>query len=168
MFIPSLGQRRYFSALKYMTAVIGNSSSGIIEVPSFGIPTLDIGDRQKGRIAAESVVHCGYSTEEILGGLEKVVSLGHKTTATPYYKVGTCDAILDVIKTYPLNVLVQKQFYDIIETENCGKKLDFLMQEFNRETNTMCSKANDVTITQFALALKNEIEKIREQVQNVE
>jgi UDP-N-acetylglucosamine 2-epimerase len=65
MFIPSLGQRRYFSALKYMTAVIGNSSSGIIEVPSFGIPTLDIGDRQKGRIAADSVIHCGYSAEEI-------------------------------------------------------------------------------------------------------
>ena len=59
MFIPSLGQKRYFSALKYMTAVIGNSSSGIIEVPSFGIPTLDIGDRQKGRIAADSVIHCG-------------------------------------------------------------------------------------------------------------
>ena len=65
MFIPSLGQRRYFSALKHMTAVIGNSSSGIIEVPSFGIPTLDIGDRQKGRIAADSVIHCGYSKEEI-------------------------------------------------------------------------------------------------------
>ena len=114
MFIPSLGQRRYFSALKYMTAVIGNSSSGIIEVPSFGIPTLDIGDRQKGRIAADSVIHCGYSTEEIIGGLETVVSYDYKTVENPYYKVGTCDAILDVIKTYPLNGLVQKQFYDII------------------------------------------------------
>lgn len=114
MFIPSLGQRRYFSALKYMTAVIGNSSSGIIEVPCFGIPTLDIGDRQKGRIAADSVIHCGYSTEEIISGLETVVSYGYKTVENPYYKVGTCDAILDVIKTYPLNGLVQKQFYDII------------------------------------------------------
>lgn len=114
MFIPSLGQRRYFSALKYMTAVIGNSSSGIIEVPSFGIPTLDIGDRQKGRIAADSVIHCGYSAEEIISGLETVVSYGFKTVENPYYKVGTCDAILDVIKTYPLNGLVQKQFYDII------------------------------------------------------
>ncbi len=114
MFIPSLGQRRYFSALKYMTAVIGNSSSGIIEVPSFGIPTLDIGDRQKGRVAADSVIHCGYSAEEIISGLETVVSYGFKTVENPYYKVGTCDAILDVIKTYPLNGLVQKQFYDII------------------------------------------------------
>lgn len=113
MFITSLGQRRYFSVLKYMTAVIGNSSSGIIEVPSFGIPTLDIGDRQKGRIAADSVIHCGYSAEEIISGLEKVVSYNHKTVENPYYKVGTCNAILEVIKTYPLNSLVQKQFYDI-------------------------------------------------------
>ena len=113
MFISSLGQRRYFSALKYMKAVIGNSSSGIIEVPSFGIPTLDIGDRQKGRIAADSVIHCGYSTEEIKEGLKKVVAYGNKAIDNPYYKEGTCDAILNVIKTYPLDNLVQKQFYDL-------------------------------------------------------
>ena len=113
MFIPSLGQRRYFSALKYMTAVIGNSSSGIIEVPSFGIPTLDIGDRQKGRIAAYSVIHCGYSVDEIKDGLKKVVAYGHKFFENPYYKEGTCEAILNVIKTYPLDNLVQKQFYNL-------------------------------------------------------
>ena len=113
MFIPSLGQRRYFSALKYMTAVIGNSSSGIIEVPSFGIPTLDIGDRQKGRIAADSVMHCGYSTEDIKEGFKKVVAYGKKAINNPYYKKGTCDAILNVIKTYPLENLVQKHFYDL-------------------------------------------------------
>lgn len=113
MFIPSLGQRRYFSALKYMTAVIGNSSSGIIEVPSFGIPTLDIGDRQKGRIAADSVIHCGYSTEEIKDELNTVLAYGKKAIENPYYKEGTCDAILNVIKNYPLDNLVQKHFYDI-------------------------------------------------------
>ena len=113
MFIPSLGQRRYFSALKYVKAVIGNSSSGIIEVPSFGIPTLDIGDRQKGRIAADSVIHCGYSTEEIKEGITKVVKYTSKKIANPYYKEGTCDAILKVIKTYPLDHIVQKHFYDI-------------------------------------------------------
>ena len=113
MFIPSLGQRRYFSALKYMTAVIGNSSSGIIEVPSFGIPTLDIGDRQKGRIAADSVIHCGYSTEEIREGLSRLIVYGLRDVDNPYYKEGTCDAILNVIKTYPLENLVQKHFYDL-------------------------------------------------------
>lgn len=113
MFIPSLGQRRYFSTLKYMTAVIGNSSSGIIEVPSFGIPTLDIGDRQKGRIAADSVIHCGYSTNNIIEGLKKVLAYGHKMIDNPYFKDGTCDAILNIIKTYPLDNLIQKHFYDI-------------------------------------------------------
>ena len=113
MFIPSLGQRRYFSALMHMTAVIGNSSSGIIEVPSFGIPTLDIGDRQKGRIAADSVIHCGYSTEEIKDGLRKVAVYGYKAIDNPYYKESSCESILKVIKTYPLENLVQKHFYDI-------------------------------------------------------
>ena len=113
MFIPSLGQRRYFSALKYMKDVIGNSSSGIIEVPSFGIPTLDIGDRQKGRIAADSVIHCGYSTEEIKDGLAKVLSYQSKSIDNPYYKEGTCSAILNTIKNYPLDNLVQKHFYNL-------------------------------------------------------
>lgn len=60
------------------------------------------------------------------------------------------------------------QFRDIVKTEGVGKKLDFLMQEFNRETNTICSKSNDIEVTGYALSLKNEIEKIREQVQNLE
>ena len=60
------------------------------------------------------------------------------------------------------------QFREIAKTERTGKKLDFLMQEFNREANTICSKSNDVTVTGYALSLKNEIEKVREQVQNVE
>ena len=60
------------------------------------------------------------------------------------------------------------QFREIIKTEGSGKKLDFLMQEFNRETNTICSKSNDIDVTGFALNLKNEIEKVREQVQNLE
>ena len=113
MFIPSLGQRRYFSALKYVKAVLGNSSSGIIEVPSFGIPTLDIGDRQKGRIAADSVIHCGYLIDDIKEGLKKVATYQSKEVNNPYHKDGTCDAILSVIKTYPLDTIIQKHFYDI-------------------------------------------------------
>ena len=60
------------------------------------------------------------------------------------------------------------QFCEIIKTDGAGKKLDFLMQEFNRETNTICSKSNDIEVTNLALNLKNEIEKVREQVQNLE
>ena len=60
------------------------------------------------------------------------------------------------------------QFREICKEEMVGRKLDFLVQEFNRETNTICSKSNDIEITRLGLALKNEIEKVREQVQNVE
>ena len=60
------------------------------------------------------------------------------------------------------------QFREIITKNGEGKKLDFLMQEFNRETNTICSKSNDIEVTNLALNLKNEIEKVREQVQNLE
>ena len=60
------------------------------------------------------------------------------------------------------------QFKDIVKGQLAGKKLDFLMQEFNRETNTICSKSNDIEVTNLALSLKNEIEKVREQVQNLE
>ncbi len=60
------------------------------------------------------------------------------------------------------------QFCDIVKIDGSGKKLDFLMQEFNRETNTICSKSNDIEVTRYALSLKNEIEKVREQVQNLE
>ena len=60
------------------------------------------------------------------------------------------------------------QFRQIIKSKGSGKKLDFLMQEFNRETNTICSKSNDIEVTGYALELKNEIEKVREQVQNLE
>ena len=60
------------------------------------------------------------------------------------------------------------QFREIAKEKLVGRKLDFLVQEFNRETNTICSKSNDITITKLGLELKNEIEKIREQVQNVE
>lgn len=60
------------------------------------------------------------------------------------------------------------QFKEIVLNEGAGKKLDFLMQEFNRETNTICSKSNDIEVTSYGLSLKNEIEKIREQVQNLE
>ena len=117
MSIPSLGLRRYLSALRYVSAVVGNSSSGIIEVPSFGIPTLDIGDRQKGRMAAESVWHCGTRKEEIMKGLKVVLSDAFRRKAkvciNPYDKTDTVKNIFKVISSYPLDRLRQKKFYDI-------------------------------------------------------
>ena len=117
MAIPSLGLQRYLSALKCVSAVVGNSSSGIIEVPSFGIPTLDIGGRQKGRIAAESVVHCGNSKEEIADGLKTIFldefSQQAKMIINPYEKENTTLTILNIIKTISLNNLSRKQFFDL-------------------------------------------------------
>ncbi len=110
---PSLGLRRYLSALQFVKAVVGNSSSGIIEVPSFGIPTLNIGDRQKGRLAAESVVNCGTSKEDILAGLEKVLNAESKEIHNPYEGKNTTADILQVLKTYPLEGLIQKSFYNL-------------------------------------------------------
>ena len=72
----SLGVKRYLSVMKYAAAVVGNSSSGIIEVPSFGIPTLNIGDRQKGRISCESVYNTATDKTSVLLGLDKVLSKG--------------------------------------------------------------------------------------------
>lgn len=112
---PSLGLKRYLSALKYVKAVVGNSSSGIIEVPSFGIPTLDIGDRQRGRIAAESVYHCATDKDAIVEALQKVLAPGFikGKVANPYEGKDTVQDILNVIKSYPLDGLIQKRFYNL-------------------------------------------------------
>ena len=110
---PSLGLKRYLSALQFVKAVVGNSSSGIIEVPSFGIPTLNIGDRQKGRIAADSVINCGTSKKDILDGLDKVLNSGHTEIHNPYEGKNTTADILHVLKTYPLEGLIQKTFYNL-------------------------------------------------------
>ena len=109
----SLGLRRYLSTLQFVKAAVGNSSSGIIEVPSFGIPTLNIGDRQKGRLAADSVVNCGTSKEEIVEGLEKVLYAEQKIITNPYEGKSTTADILQVLKTFPLEGLIQKSFYNL-------------------------------------------------------
>lgn len=114
MALPSLGQLRYLSALQYVDAVVGNSSSGILEVPSFGKPTLNIGNRQKGRIAAGSVVNCGIGKEEIESGLKEVLFKTEPLSfKNPYEKIGTADQILQVIKSYPLSDLIRKSFYNL-------------------------------------------------------
>ena len=115
----SLGVKRYLSVMKYVGAVVGNSSSGIVEVPSFGIPTLNIGDRQKGRLVAESVVNCDTDKASVLKGLELALSNDFRKKAkgnkSPYDKPNTANAIFDIISTYPIEELNQKQFYDITQ-----------------------------------------------------
>ena len=113
----SLGLKRYLSTLQYVKAAVGNSSSGIIEVPSFGIPTLDIGDRQKGRLASQSVVHCGTSAAEVFTGLQRCLSpefqVAVKQFPNPYDKLGTARHIYEQLKSVDLTTLQQKHFYDL-------------------------------------------------------
>ena len=115
----SLGQKRYLSALKYCRIVIGNSSSGIIEAPSFGKPIINIGDRQKGRICADSVIKCGYTQQEIQQAMETALTEEFENKArncrNPYEKENTAANIISVIKDYLLNdkIKLKKGFYDI-------------------------------------------------------
>lgn len=113
----SLGLKRYLSALQYVTAVAGNSSSGLLEVPSVHIPTLNIGERQKGRTHGESVFDCGSDTNSIIAGLNTILSdefreVAYKA-ANPYEKENTAQNIFNVIATYPLDKLHQKIFYNL-------------------------------------------------------
>lgn len=114
----SLGQLRYLSALQFCSAVVGNSSSGIIEVPSFGIPTVNIGDRQKGRVHSKTVIDCGNSVQEIDLALNKALShefnreiSGYKN---PYEGERTSDKIIEVLREALNNGIdIKKKFYDV-------------------------------------------------------
>ena len=115
--IPSLGRIRYLSLLQFCVAVVGNSSSGLVEVPSVHIPTLDIGRRQHGRECGESVVHCGSSREEIARGLELVLSDAFRRVAAsapnPYFKENTPAIMAATILSREWHPYPQKKFYSI-------------------------------------------------------
>ena len=115
----SLGIRRYLSLMKYAEFVIGNSSSGIVEAPCFGIPTINIGDRQKGRLRADSVIDCEPEKEEICQSIEKACSMEFKKIAAnavhPYGDGDTAKNIIDTIKSFLNHIDLKKKFYDILE-----------------------------------------------------
>ncbi|MDD7794611.1 UDP-N-acetylglucosamine 2-epimerase [Clostridium sp. 'White wine YQ'] len=113
----SMGQLRYLSAMKYCTLVIGNSSSGILEAPSFNVPTVNIGNRQKGRIAAESVFDCNVEYEDIVNTINNSLEFKSENNKiiNPYYNGNTTDKILSIIKNYVLNNKIEnmKKFFDL-------------------------------------------------------
>ncbi len=114
----SLGMTRYLSALRYCEMVIGNSSSGIAEAPSFQVPTVNIGNRQLGRIRAESVIDCGNSVGDICTAIGKAKILKEKgmlqKIKNPYEKSGTSEKIFTEIKKFLLQSnMLEKRFYDI-------------------------------------------------------
>lgn len=115
----SLGMKRYLSSVKFAEFVIGNSSSGIIEVPSFKIPTINIGDRQKGRIQADSVINCEPNQLSIRGAIKKALSRNFRQSLihmkNPYGDGNTSDKIVNITRDYLINnkMCLQKKFYDM-------------------------------------------------------
>ncbi|WP_187647908.1 UDP-N-acetylglucosamine 2-epimerase [Nitrosophilus labii] len=114
----SMGQLRYLSALQFVDAVVGNSSSGLLEAPSFKIGTINIGDRQKGRTKAKSVIDCKPKKEDIRKAFEKLYSTDFqerlKSVKNPYEQNELpSKKIVKTIKSFDLKNLLKKEFYDI-------------------------------------------------------
>ena len=113
----TLGQLRYLSCLRHVDAVIGNSSSGLLEVPSFRKPTINIGDRQKGRLKAMSIIDCQPNSDSILEAIlissttKFRKSLIH--TQNPYGSGGASKAIVNKLESLNLKTLLKKSFYDL-------------------------------------------------------
>lgn len=118
----SLGQTRYYSCLKFVDGVVGNSSSGLLEAPTFEIGTVNIGSRQNGRLLAKSVINCGSDLIHIRGALETLYSKKFKceliNTVNPYGDGGASERILKVLNSANLDGILQKAFLDIGLPEN--------------------------------------------------
>lgn len=113
----SLGQLRYLSCMNYVDGVVGNSSSGLAEAPSMGVGTVNIGDRQKGRLSASSVIHCAPSRESIRAALQTLYEPSFQsslaTTINPYGNGGASEKIVEVIKSHTFEHLLKKSFFDL-------------------------------------------------------
>ena len=113
----SLGQQKYLSTMRFVDAVVGNSSSGIIEAPSFKIGTINIGDRQKGRIKSKSVIDCKTIKESIIKAFEKLYSKEFqeslKRIKNPYGDGNTAKRIKKILKNCSISNILKKPFFDI-------------------------------------------------------
>jgi GDP/UDP-N,N'-diacetylbacillosamine 2-epimerase (hydrolysing) len=119
---PSLGQVRYFSCLAQIDGVIGNSSSGLTEVPSFNIGTINIGDRQRGRLQANSIINCEPNAADIAASIQKLYSKNYQkkliNNENPYGSGGASHDILSTIKNVNLTKILKKEFFEV--KNKCG------------------------------------------------
>ena len=118
VFVSSLGMQRYLSCLRNADIVIGNSSSGIIETPSFGIPTINIGDRQKGRIQGNNIINCKPEYNELVAAIKKALSKEFiriaKTAVNPYGYGGAATKCVSILKReLKKGIDLKKTFFDI-------------------------------------------------------
>jgi UDP-N-acetylglucosamine 2-epimerase len=115
--IPNLGTEGYLSLMAHAAALVGNSSSGLIEAPSFGLPAVNIGTRQQGRLRAANVIDVGYRRQEILAGLKQALRPGFRARlrgmANPYGDGHSAQRIVNRLKAVPLDArLLMKRFTD--------------------------------------------------------
>ena len=113
----SLGQMRYLSCLRHVDGVVGNSSSGLAEAPSFRKGTINIGDRQRGRLKAASVIDCSPDRQSIGTALQRLYSPAFQATLdavrNPYGEGGASEKVVQVLQDYPLESILKKSFHDL-------------------------------------------------------
>ena len=116
----NLGQLRYLSALSHVNAIIGNSSSGLIEAPCFGIGTINIGNRQKNRLSGPSVIHCDCNSKDIRESIMKALSAEFmdtiKNQPNPYGSPGAAKKSRQILEKLSPNRMVKKSFFDLPHT----------------------------------------------------
>ena len=120
--VTSLGLQRYLSAMKLCAAVVGNSSSGILEAPSFHVPTVNIGDRQKGRVRAQSVLDCEPDRLSIQGEINRALTQEFiqnlKGSCSPFEKADTALSIVSSLAAVELSNILKKPFFNLTESSH--------------------------------------------------
>ena len=116
-FFESLGQQKYFSLIRLSSGMIGNSSSGILEMPYFNKPTLNIGDRQKGRLTSNTIINCQFKTNLIIKKIRTILNKNYKIKKInknlPYGKKGAVNKIIKILKRLKTQNLFFKNFKDL-------------------------------------------------------
>ena len=125
-FVQSLGQTRYLSSLKFLSMMIGNSSSGLVEAPSFRLPVVNIGNRQKGRMRGKNVIDVGYTSSEIIKGIERSIKWDRKSYCfNPYGDGKASKKIIEHLRlsfsSLSKREIISKKFIDTIELEKLQK-----------------------------------------------
>ena len=121
----SLGQLRYLSCLQHVDGVVGNSSSGLLEVPSFKKGTVNIGDRQRGRLKADSVIDCEPDRQSIMQAIRRLYSPQFQAALNgvrnPYGEGGAAGKIVEILRTHPLEGILKKSFHDLQSSDNAKR-----------------------------------------------
>lgn len=121
----SLGQLRYLSCIAHVDGVVGNSSSGLAEVPSFKKGTINIGDRQRGRLQAASIINCEPNRESITAALEQLYSTGFQASLmqviNPYGEGGASEKVVSTLKNCAIAGIVKKTFHDLPQRNDGGR-----------------------------------------------